>query len=213
MGLLSETKTLVEILKAAGGWLRRAHQRAERERDRSAAQLLHDAFVLAASMRVYDNALRPLLGQLLGFSASWDKERRGDLYDKLVGFFDREEILPHFRQALASLSYMQWDGAGGEALHRLVASAFTFDEEIAGTIRREKENYVIRIEMLSALQLGASIEEESLVRKWAERIVGLLDRGLLVEVDASYGELRQAILAAHDLPDPGYAIALQSREA
>jgi len=62
--------------------------------------------------------------------------------------------------------------------------------------------------MLQALEHGKTHGEEQVVREWAERLARILDRRLLAEADNACGALRQAVLAAHRLPDPGYAFSL-----
>ncbi len=208
MGVLSDAAVLFQVLDKAAGWLRDALREARKERDRKAAHVLHDAFVVVASMRAYDNAFRPLLGQLLAFSIEWEKERRDRLSDQLSSFFDIEQILPRFRQAFQALQASGWEEAGREALGQLVDAASTFAEEIVGPVWKEKENYVVRGQMLQALEHGKTHGEEQVVREWAERLARILDRRLLAEADNACGALRQAILAAHRLPDPGYAFSL-----
>jgi hypothetical protein len=200
--------TLFDVLKAAGGWLQAALQHARKERDRRAARVLHDAFVVVASMRAYDNEFRPLLGEVLTFSVEWEDERRRQLERMIRRFFDVEEILPRFRQAFQALESSGWDGAGHEALGRLVGAASRFRDEIVGPIWKEKENYVVRARIFKALSFGQSQEEVEALHEWAEEIAAVLDRHLLAEADNAFGELRNAILAVHDLPDPGYAVAL-----
>jgi hypothetical protein len=208
MGVLADAKVLFEVLNAAGEWLRKALNQARAKRDRRAARVLHDAFVVVASMRANDNAFRPLLGQLLGFSIEWEVDRRRQLSQELRSFFDIEEILPRFRQAFQALQASAWEGAGHEALGRLIGGATAFAGDIVGPIWKEKENYIVRERMLNALSYGRSDDDTKTVREWAERVAAILDRQLLAETDNAFGELRHAILTAHDLPDPGYAIAL-----
>jgi hypothetical protein len=203
-----DARSLIDVLNAAGGWLRAALQHARKERDRRAARVLHDAFVVVASMRAYDNAFRPLLGEVRAFSTKWEDERRRRLENDLRLFFDVEEILPRFRQAFQALQSSGWDGAGREALGRLIGTASTFGDEIVGPIWKEKENYAMRARIFSVLSFGQSPEEAEIVHEWAERIAAVLDRHLLAQADNAFGELRNAVLAAHDLPDPGYAVSL-----
>jgi hypothetical protein len=207
-GFLSDAKVLFEALNAAGEWLQRALKAARKKGDREAAQVLHDAFVVVASMRAYDNAFRPLVGQLVAFSTRWDRERREQLGDHLELFFDVEQILPRYRQSFEALRTSAWQGAGHEALGRLVGAASTFGDEIVGPIWKEKENYVVRVRMLNALRYGKSSHDADAVHQWAQRVAAVLDRGLLAEADTAFGQLRRAVLAAHDLPDPGYAVSL-----
>jgi len=202
-----DPKGLAELLNAAAGWLQKALQEARRRRDRGAARVLHDSFVVVASMRAYDNAFRPLLGQLLAFSIEWEDEHRQRVAEELQRFFDIEEILPRFRQAFQALQSSRWEGAGHEALTRLMDAATTFGDEIVGTVWKEKENYVVRTRIFRALSYGQSQGEVNMVYKWAESTAKVLDRRLLAEADNAFGELRNAVLAAHDLPDPGYAVA------
>ena len=206
--VLADAKVLIDVLKAADEWLQQVVQRAKRRRDRAAAQVLHDAFVVVAAMRAYDNAFRPLLGQLLTFSVEWSPDQRRRLSEELNAFFDIEQVLPPFRQALRGLESASLDGAGAEPVERVMAAATTFSEEIAGSIRLEKENYVSRRAISDALLYGRSHEDEATVRQWAETLVQTLDRPLLAGADNAFGRVRQEILAAHDLPDPGFAVAL-----
>lgn len=206
--IVVDANTLIQVLNAAGGWLQAALQHARKERDRRAARVLHDAFVVVASMRAYDNAFRPLLGEALAFSTKWDDERRRSLENELRRFFDVEEILPAFRQAFQALQSSGWDGAGEEALNRLIEAASSFGNEIVGPIWMEKENYAMRARIFNALSYGQSSDEADILHEWAERIAAVLDRHLLAQADNAFGELRNAVLVAHDLPDPGYAVSL-----
>jgi hypothetical protein len=206
--VLADAKVLVELLDAAGGWLGKALKRARKARDKQAAHVLHDSFVVVASMRAYDNTFRPMLGQLLALSTDWEADRSRELSGELSTFFDVEKIMPRFRQAFQGLRSSEWEGAGHEPLGRLLDAASTFGDEIAGRIRNEKEDLSRRSQLFISLKRHSEWDVDY-VRKWATRIADVLDRDLLAEADHAFGELRQAILAAHDLPDPGYAVSLE----
>jgi hypothetical protein len=208
MGVLSDAKVLFEVLNAAGDWLQKALTQARRDRDRRAAHVLHDAFVVVASMRTYDNAFRPLLGQLLAFSIEWEAERRRRLNDELHSAFDTEVILPRLRQALQGLNSSDWEGAGHEPLNRLLNLAFTFGDEVVSPIWVAKALGGGREPIFRALEYGHTPDDARVVHNWAENVASTLNRRLLADADDAFGELRRAVLAAHDLPDPGYAVSL-----
>jgi hypothetical protein len=210
--VLADAKVLFELLNAAGNWLQKAVSEARKQRDQRAAHVLHDAFVVVAAMRAYDNAFRPMLGELLAFSDAWEADRRQRLSEELFSFFDVEQILPQFRQAFQGIESSHWDGAGREALGQLIGSATTFADEIVGEVWKEKENFMTRARLSRALEYGGSPDDEKAVHDWAEATAKILDRHLLAEADNAFGELRQAILAAHKLPDPGYAVSLSGIE-
>jgi hypothetical protein len=204
--IIGEIKALVELVNIASGWLQQALGRAKRQRDREAAQTLYDAFVLVASMRAYDNAFRPLLGRILTFTLDWEPHRRQTTADEVVLFLDQEQILPYFRQAYGSLRgslAMEEDQALSSLLD--CAHRFTF---IVEADFRTKETYYERQQVLTRLLYATSEEEASWVRAWAEVKVNQLNRRLLADADEAFAELRQRIIATHDLPDPGFAVGL-----
>jgi hypothetical protein len=207
MSGIGEAELLSKIIDEAGKWLRATFRRVRADRDRRAAEVLYNAFVLVASMRAYDNTFRSLLGQLLNFSIRWENERRRRLSRELSDFIDQEVLLPHFRQANSYLAQGFGSAERIQALTRLRAKASTFERSVAGKIMTEKEKKATR-QLLAKLEYGDSKDAERDVRKWANNVMGLLDRRLLAEIDADYGELRQAILAKHNIEDPGFALRL-----
>jgi hypothetical protein len=152
-----------------------------------------------------------VLGELLAFSTELETHRRRQLGQRLWSFFDVEQILPNFRQAFQAIQSSDWEGAGHEALGRLIRAASTFTDEIVGDVYKEKDDFFLRARITEALEYGnwATEDDVKTVHEWAEATAKILDRRLLAEADTAFGEFRQAILAAHKtLPDPGYAVSL-----
>jgi hypothetical protein len=205
--VIADIKAFFDILNTSSGWLQKALGQAKRERERKAAQLLHDALILVASMRSYDNAFRPLLGRMLTFVPSWTPERRQTVADDLVLFLDREEILPHFRQAYGALDGSGWQGDGRESLDQLLRSARRFQDVITAD-SKIKGAYTERQRVIVWLLEADRDSEAYRVREWAEEKLGELDRRLLVDADEAFATLRRRLIAEYHLPNPGFAVGL-----
>ena len=206
--VLSDIKMLVDVTNTAGNWLAMALGRAKQKRDRRAAHVLHDAIVLVASMRSYDNAFRPLLGRILTFTPTWDAERRQQTTDDIIMFLDHEEILPYFRQAATSLASYHAQGEPIGAVIPLLECASRF-MDIVEADRRTKDAYRQRSRVIELLLMGRSERDAYDVREWAERKVNELDRRVLADAEIRFAELRSILLREYDLPDPGMAVDIR----
>jgi len=203
--MLGELTTFIELTEKAGGWLATVLQHNRRERDRRAAQVLYNAFVLTASMRTYDNTFRRILGRLLVFDGRWEQDERSELLADLLEFFDTETVLPRFRQALAALENANVDEQVRAGLDRLLTKAGSFHGQVDEVTGRKSEFHIPRT-VLDALRRGDDQESVEEIVFWAEEYVDLLDRRVLAEADEAFGVLRQTVLSKHNLPDPGWAV-------
>jgi hypothetical protein len=207
--MLSEAKTLIELIGLAGGWLTSALQRAKKDSDRRAAQALHDAAILVAAMRSYDNALRRIVTEAMSFSSEWSDDRRMTVTDDLKEFVGQETILPQFRQALASLRCGDEDDFC-EELTNLEMIAHHFYTYFVVLVETQKGFGRPIWPVMAALERGRHRHDVDEVRAWTESALALHDRAKvdLARADEAYGMLRNKILASHPLPEAGWAVSL-----
>jgi hypothetical protein len=212
--------TLVDQL---GSWLRdvRAERLAAKDkeaaaRDDRAAQVLHDASVLLASMLAYDNAARSAYRSAYLF-ASQDrvadedaavKEDRRKAYRNLQSFEDLEDLyrragraLSQLRAECGQLAGVTWQGP----LSELISCGNEF-RSITQDVRDSKQKYTQEFqqgyrssEFMRALASGSPSAD---VAKYATRMMSRINplTELLDRADVAYSDLCATVRRSHNLP-------------
>lgn len=86
MVVLSEVQAFAELAERASAWLTEAVERSRRKRARTAARILHDAGMVVAAMRTYDNTYRTVLRRIPLLQPGASQEERSDIARTLEAF-------------------------------------------------------------------------------------------------------------------------------
>jgi hypothetical protein len=205
--VVSEITAFLDLAQRASGWLETARAGSRRDATRNAARVLHDAGILVAGMRVYQNSYRPVLRRIRLMVPDADADTRSQIIDELERWNSVSEIAPRVEQAYSSLLAERRDPRkpiAPELIDTVLEAAEEFIRR-AKLIADVKRNYVFQVRLQDAVRRARSREELQEAAEFAESHLALVDHEVLTVADQAFGRLRRKLAHDYDLPTPDWA--------
>ncbi len=204
---------LGKLILDAGKWLADVINSRKNREEQVAAQILKEAGVLVAAIRVLDNSTRKVLAPFLRMEADWTKEQRSKLFDALDDYVREKSIISTIRLSIATLNgYLSnpkaldkslWESIDSH-LYYLLKRATNILDVVEG--RNPEMDFFNNYEFLEFWRILKNAKDEdeiAQVAKWTAEALNKFDRRLAAYTEEDFGLIKSAILQKYPyLPDP-----------